>query len=72
MARHKVKTNDIAKRVVEFAESLGFSADKTRSGHIKFTRENTPTVFFSGTPTDSRSYQNGLAKIRRVAGGAAQ
>lgn len=55
------------KRVINFARELGFSVSRTRGGHLRFTRENGPTVFFSGSPSDRRSMQNGLSKLRRAA-----
>jgi hypothetical protein len=70
MALHNPK-NDIVSRVIAFAKSLGFSAERTKSGHIKFIRPGTPSVFFSGTPSDHRAYQNGIAKLRRVDRGVA-
>lgn len=63
--------NESAKRVIAYAESLGFSAERTRGSHIKFTRPDVPAVFFSGTPSDHRACQNGMAKLRRADRGAA-
>lgn len=63
--------NEIARRVISFARSLGFAVEETNNGHLKFTREGALTVFFSGTPGDQRAYQNGVAKLRRADRGAA-
>lgn len=63
--------NDITKRVVAFAESLGFAAEFTRGGHLKFSRPGVPAVFFSKTPSDHRACQNGFAKLRKAVRGAA-
>lgn len=63
--------NDIAKLVIQVAESLGFATEFTRGSHLKFTRPGVQAVFFSGTPGDHRAYQNGVAKLRRADRGAA-
>lgn len=60
---------DIAKRVISFAEELGFTATLAKNGHLRFSREDTRTVFFSGTPGDHRAYQNALTKLRHAAAG---
>lgn len=62
----RVKGNDGTQRVVEFALSLGFKPTWTRNGHLKFSKPERKTVFFSGTPGDHRAYKNGISKLRNA------
>lgn len=62
-------TNDITKRVIAVALALGFALSYTRGGHMKFTRDGSPPVFTSSTPSDHRTLKNCEARLRRVARG---
>jgi len=53
-------------RVIAFAKRHGFRVSRSGSNHMKFTREGTPTVFFSSTTSDHRAWRNGITKIRRA------
>lgn len=54
-------------RVIDEALRLGFEVGKSTNGHLRFSKPGVPTVFFSGTPGDSRAILNGTAKLRRAA-----
>lgn len=58
-------------RVLDEAVKLGFSVGRSQNGHYRFSKPGVPTVFFSGTPSDSRAILNGTAKLRRAARAAA-
>lgn len=60
---------DIANRVIDYAAQLGFTATMSKGGHLRFTRPDTRTVFFSSSPGDHRAYQNALSKLRRACAG---
>lgn len=68
MAKRHSSREDV-NRVIAFAQSLGFSVDRTNNRHFKFTRSGLPTVFFSSTPADCRAWLNGISKLRRAAAG---
>lgn len=59
--------SDIVRRVLAVADELGFSASTTSKGHLKFSMPGTSAVFFSGTPSDPRSLQAGITKLKRAA-----
>lgn len=69
MKNVKKGKGEIASRVIDYAAQLGFSASMSKSGHLRFTRPDTRTVFFSCTPGDHRAYQNALSKLRRACAG---
>lgn len=60
MARSDVKM------VLELAESLGFEVTRAKNQHYCFRKPGLPAAFFSCTPSDSRAYKNGMAKLRRL------
>lgn len=70
MSSAKRGLGDIATRVVEYAEELGFSVVRSRGGHLRFVRPGSPIVFFSATPGDVRALQNARAKLRRAVSAA--
>lgn len=54
-------------RVLDEATKLGFTIGRSSNGHYRFSKPGIATVFFSGTPGDTRAIQNGTAKLRRAA-----
>lgn len=64
-----MKAKKEADRVLEEARRLGFTAEKTRNSHWKFTRPGAPAVYHSSTSGDRRAWKNGIAKLRRAAAG---
>lgn len=53
--------------LVREAEGMGFVAEKTSGGHIKFTHPRFPDpIFTSSTPSDHRSVQNARSYLRRA------
>lgn len=54
------------RKVVEFAESLGFTVERTKGLHLKLLKPGRPVVFTSGTPGDNRAIKNIIAQLKRV------
>lgn len=54
------------KRVVRFAVSHGWVVERTRGGHVRFTKPGCPPVFTGFSPSDARAERNVLARLRRV------
>ena len=59
--------NGELRALIEFAKSLGWSVERTNNRHVKFTMAGAQTVFTSGTPSDSRSWKNCRARLKRFA-----
>lgn len=55
-----------ARKIVEYAESKGFTASLTKASHIKLTHTSGAVVFCSGTPSDWRAKRKIEADIDRV------
>jgi len=64
-----MKARKEADRVIEEARRLGFTVEKTRNSHWKFTRQGAPAVYHSSTSGDHRAWKNCTAKLRRAAAG---
>ncbi|MBZ4499004.1 hypothetical protein [Dermacoccus sp. Tok2021] len=57
------------KQLVKELEKQGFIVTLTKKSHLKVTRPGySQTVILAGTPSDSRSFQNGIAHLRRDLG----
>lgn len=54
------------KQVLQLAKSLGFVITGGQDRHYRFKRDGLPPVFFSATPSDSRSHKNSMALLRRL------
>ena len=65
MAKNLKIKNSEMRELVEFADGLGYSAEKTKGGHIKFSCPGIPATFTSATPSDYRSWTNCRARLRR-------
>lgn len=55
------------RQLIKEAEKDGWSAERTRGGHIRFTRPGRGPVFFGSTPGDRRAYMNCRSALRRAA-----
>lgn len=53
-----------SRELIAWAAENGWSAEKTRGGHIRFTREG-KTVFGASTPGSKRTLHNLRALLRR-------
>lgn len=62
----KLARCDSTKRLLAYARELGFAAEMTKNGHLKFTKPGKSTVYFSGTPSDNRALLNGESKLRKA------
>ena len=60
----KIK-NSAMRELVEFARSLGYSVERSKSGHIKFMQAGISPIFTSSTPSDCRSWMNCKARLKR-------
>lgn len=65
MSRRRGLSDGVVK-VLDHAEKLGWTYEKTPGGHYKMTKQGCPCVFFSATPSDSRAWRNGIAKLNRA------
>ena len=55
------------KRILQAAEDQGFEVDWTpKNGHPTVYREGRKVTTFAGTPSDSRSFANSLAPLKRA------
>ncbi len=61
---------ELVRRVVEAALELGFEVSQTRNNHFRFSRPGA-TIFYSGSPSDSRGHLNAIAQLRRASANAA-
>lgn len=57
----------LAKDIMAYALELGFTAQHTKGGHIRFDRSGTKPVFISSTTSDHRAAKNMKADLRRAA-----
>lgn len=44
----------------------GFEVGRTRKGHVRVQKDGVTVAIMSGTPSDWRSWHNGLAALRRA------
>ena len=53
--------------IMDLAENLGYSVEKTNGGHFRFThpRASTP-IFTSSTPSDRRAFMNMSKMLQRA------
>lgn len=58
----KKDSRQLEKKLIE----SGFTVRLTSRGHLLVKRGNTLITCFAGTPSDSRSWKNSLAPLRRV------
>lgn len=49
-----------------YAANNGWTARRTRGGHVRFQKPGCVPVFTSSTPSDWRSYRNALAMLVRA------
>lgn len=61
----KVARCELTKRLVAFADDLGFLAEFTKKSHIKFTKPGRKPVFTSSTPSDQRTLLNAKSNLRK-------
>ena len=52
--------------LIEFAVAEGWHVKRTRSGHLKFTRQGSAPIYTSSTASDHRAALNARAQIRRA------
>ncbi len=57
--------NSDVKDLVKHAEQHGWTCERTRNGHVRFTSPKGATVFGPSTPSDRRSLLNVRAQLRR-------
>lgn len=55
-----------------YAANNGWTARRTRGGHIRFQKPGSPPIFTSCTPSDWRAYRNALAFLIRADRAAGQ
>lgn len=56
---------EMTRRLISYAESLGFEASLTKKTHLKFTKSGCKTVYSSGTPGDQRTLKNAESNLRK-------
>lgn len=56
--------NKLTNQLIEFANSLGFQAERTRK-HLKFTAAGCAPIFTSATFSDQRGVYNAKADLKR-------
>ena len=68
MAKQGMHRNfdEATKRLVAFATDHGWSLEKTRNSHLKFTHPAATSVFFSSTPGDRRAALNCKSQLRHA------
>lgn len=49
-----------------FLQKQGFDVRSTRRQHLFVSRNGQPITTIAGTPSDSRSYRNAMAQLRRA------
>ncbi|SDI35769.1 hypothetical protein SAMN05216588_11586 [Pseudomonas flavescens] len=49
-----------------YAANNGWTARRTRGGHVRFQKPGCTPVFTSSTPSDWRAYRNALAMLVRA------
>lgn len=54
------------RKMAKRLEGQGFDVVLTNGGHVKVTGRDGRKVFLAATPSDSRSWKNGLAQLRRI------
>lgn len=54
------------KQVLRRCRRLGFTVTQTSKSHYRLELPGQPAVFVPSTPSDWRSVQNALAKIKRT------
>lgn len=52
--------------LIEFAVAEGWHVKRTRSGHLKFTRQGSAPIYTSSTASDYRADLNAKAQLRRA------
>lgn len=52
--------------LLAYASSNGWTARRTRGGHVRFQKRGCAPVFTSSTPSDWRAYRNALAMLVRA------
>jgi hypothetical protein len=62
-----VRPTKAAKRLIEVAEQLGYSARQTAKGHYRFAHPNGSLIFAGGKEQINRGRRNALAMLRRAA-----
>lgn len=63
--RCPIKVHKSVRSVVETALRNGWTVERTKNNHLKFSHPVGATVFHSGTPSDHRANKNVEAKMRR-------
>ena len=61
----KLARCDLTKRLLSYAEQLGFEAQFTKKSHIKFTKPGRRSVYTSGSPSDHRTLLNAESNLRK-------
>lgn len=61
--------NEATKRLIDFAEQLGWKVSRTRDDHLRFEKEGRQTVFTSSTTSDRRAALNAKSQLRRADAG---
>lgn len=62
-----VTSNNDVRDLISYAEDLGFKAERTNGGHIRFLHPLVAKpVFTSSTPSDWRSVENTASQLRRA------
>ncbi|WP_051424516.1 type II toxin-antitoxin system HicA family toxin [Pseudomonas sp. URMO17WK12:I4] len=49
-----------------YAANNGWTARRTRGGHVRFQKPGRPLIHTSSTPSDWRAYRNALAMLVRA------
>jgi len=52
--------------LLAYAANNGWTARRTRGGHVRFQKLGCAPVFTSSTPSDWRAYRNALAMLVRA------
>lgn len=65
MSRKLGKAKEL-KPCLEYAEKNGWKVGTSKNNHIRFEKPDRRMVCTSSSPSDPRSYQNALAKLKRA------
>lgn len=58
--------------LLSYAQQHGWKAEKTRGGHLRFSKPGRPLIHTGSTPSDWRSAKNALARLVRADHNASQ
>ena len=59
--------NKDLRKIAKALQDQGFEVTETSRGHLEVRKDGRRVATLSGTPSDHRSWLNGIAQLRRAA-----